>query len=121
MRRFAIIANRCHWWLCIAGEGLARGYLNQPEHSPTKNLWLTRLAGIEFALVSLGRLSAPRQPRHLLFVGRIDDQVKLRGFRVEPGEIEAAMLAMDHIAACVVRVVNDDSAESNQNHNKNPN
>ena len=90
----------------IGGQGLARGYLNQPELTaasfitdpfrPGERLYRT---GDKGALDGLGRLH---------FHGRLDRQVKLRGYRIELGEIEAALLAVEGVTQAVVRKVERD-------------
>ncbi len=93
--------------LYIGGDGLARGYRNRPELTaerfvpdpwPEKNDAGARLyrTGDRVRWLKDGTLE---------FLSRIDSQVKLRGFRVEPGEVEAALREIDVVseAAVVVR------------------
>lgn len=76
--------------ICIAGNILARGYINEPA--------LTELKFIEHPfktgkkLYRSGDLGKWNEDGEIIFCGRMDDQVKVRGFRIELGEIEAAML-----------------------------
>jgi amino acid adenylation domain-containing protein len=81
--------------LCVAGRGLARGYLGQPEaaafvSSPAGRLYRT---GDRVRFDGEGRL---------LFLGRRDRQVKVRGHRVEPAEVEAALLGHPAVRAAHV-------------------
>ena len=87
--------------LHIAGAGLARGYLNRPE--------LTRERFVEISigdrgerLYRTGDLARYRADGNLDLLGRTDDQVKLHGFRIEPGEIEAALRQHPSIREAVV-------------------
>ena len=77
--------------LHIAGDGLARGYLDQPEL--TADRFVVRALGPRSAerLYRTGDLARYRPDGIVEFLGRLDDQVKIRGYRVEPGEIEAAL------------------------------
>ncbi|MCP4659138.1 MAG: amino acid adenylation domain-containing protein, partial [bacterium] len=77
--------------LSIGGSGVARGYLGRPQ------LTAERLAPNPFAeapgsrLYRTGDLGRYRPEHAVEFLGRIDREVKIRGFRVEPGEIEAVL------------------------------
>jgi amino acid adenylation domain-containing protein len=93
--------------LLLAGEGLARGYLGRSD------LTAERFLPDPFSDVSGARLYrtgdlARRLPGgELELLGRIDSQVKLRGFRVELGEIEAGLRQVPGVAAAVVMVRED--------------
>lgn len=82
--------------LCIAGDGLARGYLNDAELSAQQFITMSGLQlGLaqetSVRLYKSGDRARWRSDGNLEFLGRLDHQVKVRGFRVEPGEIEALL------------------------------
>jgi amino acid adenylation domain-containing protein len=86
--------------LCIAGQGVARGYLNSPE--------LTHEKFKDSPFVSNERMYATGDVARWLptgnleLLGRKDQQVKLRGFRIEPAEIENRLLALADIKEALV-------------------
>ncbi len=91
--------------LHVAGDGLARGYWNQPEltaqkfiPNPCRDLGGSKL------LYKTGDLTRWLADGSIEFIGRIDQQVKLRGFRVELGEIESVLTQHSGIRDCVVTV-----------------
>ncbi|MBN3958469.1 non-ribosomal peptide synthetase [Nostoc sp. NMS8] len=77
--------------LYIGGAGLARGYLNKPELTSEKFIPnpFSNEPGVR--LYKTGDLACYRSDGNLEFLGRIDYQVKVRGYRVELGEIEALL------------------------------
>ncbi|MDX9882075.1 MAG: amino acid adenylation domain-containing protein [Prolixibacteraceae bacterium] len=75
--------------LCIAGEGLARGYLNQPEMTREKFVETDFLPGKR--IYRTGDIGRYLDDGAILLTGRADDQVKLRGFRIELNEIESCI------------------------------
>ncbi|GAA2748108.1 amino acid adenylation domain-containing protein [Kitasatospora cinereorecta] len=92
--------------LFIAGVGLADGYLNRP------GLTAERFCPDPYGppgsrMYATGDLALRRPDGALDFLGRIDRQVKLRGLRIEPGEIEAALTALPGVREAVVVVRED--------------
>jgi len=88
-----------HVW--IGGEGVAHGYLNLPEL--TQQRFIANPFG-EGRIYHSGDLAAWRPDGQLDFAGRIDQQVKIRGARVELGEIEAVLLQHSSVRECCVVV-----------------
>ncbi len=92
--------------LCIAGDGLARGYLNLPELTAEKFVDNPFADGQK--LYKTGDLARWLPEGEIEFIGRIDHQVKVRGYRIELGEIEARLNEHPAIKDCVVIVKEDE-------------
>ncbi|WP_160715571.1 non-ribosomal peptide synthetase [Chitinophaga solisilvae] len=88
--------------ICVAGDGLARGYLHQPELTAEKFVPDPFYPGER--MYRTGDLGRRREDGAILFLGRKDDQVKIRGFRVETGEIAHVLESHPDITAAVVTV-----------------
>jgi amino acid adenylation domain-containing protein len=77
--------------LHIGGHSLARGYLNHPALTAEKFIPNPFSAEAGARLYKTGDLARYLSSGAIEFIGRLDQQLKIRGFRVEPGEIEAAL------------------------------
>jgi len=87
--------------ICTGGDGVARGYLARPEL--TREKFIANPFVENDILYRTGDLGCWHADGTLSFLGRVDDQVKVRGFRVEPGEVEHHM--REHLSvtgACVL-------------------
>ncbi|MCP4149104.1 MAG: non-ribosomal peptide synthetase, partial [bacterium] len=105
--------------LCIAGDGLARGYINKPELTAERFV----KAGAQLAkahpnnqypitgnyLYRTGDLARWHVDGNIEYLGRIDQQVKIRGFRIELEEIENSILTHPEIKETVVLAKHDNT------------
>ena len=91
--------------LCIAGDGLARGYLNKPELTLEKFIEHPLREGER--LYKTGDRARVWSDGNIDYLGRIDDQVKIRGLRIELGEIEHQLIAFTEVDSATVIVRND--------------
>jgi amino acid adenylation domain-containing protein len=96
----------------VGGDGLALGYLNQPELTAEKFVRHALGPGSETRLYRTGDLAQWLPDGSLEFLGRIDNQLKIRGFRVELGEIEAVLHQHPAVCECAV------AAHLDASHNK---
>ncbi|MBP2336056.1 amino acid adenylation domain-containing protein [Saccharothrix coeruleofusca] len=90
----------------ITGQGLATGYLHDPEHTRQQ----FRMIGVDGQLVRAyrtGDLGLTDEHGTLHFRGRADRQLKIRGHRVEPGEVENAAFDVPGVHNCVVVPIDD--------------
>jgi amino acid adenylation domain-containing protein len=94
-------ANGVAGEIAIASAGLARGYHNRPELTAEKFIEIEVLGKSE-RIYKTGDLGRYLPDGNLEFLGRIDLQIKLRGFRIEPGEIEAVISEHPTIQQAVV-------------------
>ena len=94
--------------LYIGGEGVARGYLGRPELTNERFVPDPFDCETKARLYRTGDLARFRADGTIEFLGRIDHQIKLQGFRVELGEIETALAQVDGVSQAVV-VARDDA------------
>lgn len=93
--------------LYIGGAGVADGYLNQPELTRLRFLPDPFVGTPGSLLYRTGDRVCYRPDGNLDYLGRTDDQVKLRGFRIEPGEIEANLLEHPDVREVIVLLRED--------------
>ncbi|MEL7001762.1 MAG: amino acid adenylation domain-containing protein [Bacteroidota bacterium] len=87
--------------LCISGVGLARGYINRPEL--THQTFTNHPEIKDLRIYKTGDLAYMREDLNIVYLGRIDNQVKVRGLRIELGEIESVIATHEDIEdTCVV-------------------
>jgi amino acid adenylation domain-containing protein len=96
--------------LCVAGDGVGAGYINDPELTGKK------FVAVPFAelpgkwMYRTGDLVRMRPDENLEFLGRIDHQVKIRGFRIELGEIETVLEGNPAVRQAVVVAMDGSSS-----------
>jgi amino acid adenylation domain-containing protein len=88
--------------LCVAGHGVARGYLGRPGETAASFMPDPWADAPGARLYRTGDRARQLADGRLEFLGRLDRQVKVRGFRIEPGEVEAAVAADPEVSACAV-------------------
>lgn len=93
--------------LCIGGAGLARGYVNAPELTARKFVPDPTGHRPRARLYRTGDLVRRLSDGQLAFAGRLDDQVKIQGCRVEPSEIECALNSHPDIRESAAMVADD--------------
>lgn len=98
--------------LCIAGDGVGKGYLNRPELTAEKfvpNPFATEENRHGKVMYRTGDLARWREDGEIEYLGRIDTQVKIRGLRIELGEIESVMGGFAGIRLTAAAAQKDDN------------
>lgn len=91
-------------WLCVGGAGVGRGYLGNPRQTARAFMpdpWSATPGARLYRTGDLARMTAGGDVE---FLGRADTQIKIRGVRIEPGEVEAALCECPGIAEAAVKV-----------------
>ncbi|MFT6122427.1 MAG: amino acid adenylation domain-containing protein, partial [Oleiphilaceae bacterium] len=99
--------------LHIGGDGLARGYLNQPELTAEKFISNPFSEDKSARLYKSGDLARYLPDGNIEFLGRLDHQIKIRGFRVELGEIEETLVSHSMVKEALVMARNDMTSQKN--------
>ncbi|MCK4259871.1 MAG: amino acid adenylation domain-containing protein, partial [Halanaerobiales bacterium] len=94
--------------LSVGGDGLARGYVNNPKLTAQK--FVENPFILRELMYRTGDLARWLSDGNIEFLGRADHQVKIRGFRIEPGEIENILLKSELVKETVVVDGKDDDA-----------
>ena len=97
--------------LHIGGDGLARGYLNRPELTAERFVANPFSNDPQARLYRTGDRVRYLPDGNIEFLGRLDQQVKVRGYRIEPGEIETLLVQHEQVRAAVVVVREDNPGD----------
>ncbi|HKV37021.1 MAG TPA: amino acid adenylation domain-containing protein, partial [Pyrinomonadaceae bacterium] len=97
--------------LYTGGDGLARGYLGQAAVTAERFVPNPFSGEGGARLYRTGDVARYLEDGRIEFLGRVDEQVKVRGYRIEPGEVEAAVSECEGVRECVVLVGEDAHGE----------
>lgn len=97
--------------ICIAGNGVGKGYINREDLNSSKFLILS-LSGCEERLYRTGDRGRVLPDGSIAYLGRIDDQIKIRGYRVEPAEVAYQIQQHKDITDAVVIGRQDSSGQN---------
>jgi amino acid adenylation domain-containing protein len=97
--------------LLLGGEGVGRGYLKRPDLTAAAFIPdpFSETPGVR--LYRTGDLVRFAKDGNIIFMGRIDFQIKVRGYRIEPGEIEAQLAHLDEVGQVVITTQKDSSGQ----------
>ncbi|HEY1171319.1 MAG TPA: amino acid adenylation domain-containing protein [Verrucomicrobiae bacterium] len=97
--------------LYIGGQCLAKGYLNNPAQTEQKFVPDIFAPGTENRLYKTGDLARWKADGNVEFLGRADNQIKIRGYRVELGEIEAVLATHPGVSESAVTVYQGETGD----------
>lgn len=100
-----MVAGEIH----IGGDSVARGYINNREKT---DLYFIANPFGEGKLYKTGDIGRWWPDGVIEIMGRVDEQIKIRGYRMEPGEIRSALLGHKAIKDCIITVVDNKESES---------
>jgi amino acid adenylation domain-containing protein len=98
--------------LCIGGDGIAKGYYQNPQLTAEKFIRNPFSENPSAQLYCTGDLARYLPDGRIEFLGRKDQQVKIRGFRIELGEIEAAIKDFSGVGECILTVQEHELGDS---------
>jgi len=96
--------------LCIGGSGVARGYLNRPELTQEKFVSDPFATGVAERMYRTGDTAFRGSDGMWYYVGRQDAQLKIRGHRIEPAEVEMALRRLPRVRDAVVVAIGSSTA-----------
>jgi len=94
----------------IAGTGVAAGYIGRPDLTDERFITIPSIAGGS-RVYRTGDIGRRLRNGEFEFCGRVDDQIKLRGYRIEPGEILAALRSHPAVSAAAINTVGEDAGK----------
>ena len=97
--------------LYVTGQGVARGYWNRPELSA--EYFMLNPFNSDERMYKTGDIAVLNQDGELEFAGRRDNQIKMRGYRVELDEIEHAVMRLDQVNESAVVAIKDNFGDVN--------
>jgi amino acid adenylation domain-containing protein len=97
----ALVGLETEGQLCVLGPTLGNGYLHRPELGARRFVRLRRVPGEPTAYLTGDRVRLERD-RQLVYLGRLDDELKISGYRVSPAEVEAALVDLEEVEEAAV-------------------